>query len=73
MSTVTQVQDTKNAEGQPIKLAVAYDDEVHNQVRKPPLLLYMDRINCLASLVVQVRGLLAGVRYHHQISAYRGV
>ncbi|KAF2036263.1 TauD-domain-containing protein [Setomelanomma holmii] len=30
MATVTQVQEATNAEGQPIKLAVAYDDKVHN-------------------------------------------
>jgi hypothetical protein len=30
--TVTQVQEAKNAQGQPIKLAVAYDDKVHNEV-----------------------------------------
>jgi hypothetical protein len=32
MATVTQVQEATNASGQPIKLAVAYDNEVHNQV-----------------------------------------
>jgi len=32
MATVTQVQEATNASGQPIELAVAYDDEVHNQV-----------------------------------------
>lgn len=33
MATVTQIQEATNAEGQPIKLAVAYDDKVHNEVR----------------------------------------
>lgn len=32
MATITQVQEATNAEGQPIKLAVAYSDEVHNEV-----------------------------------------
>ncbi|KAL6703596.1 hypothetical protein ACN47E_009541 [Coniothyrium glycines] len=31
MATVTQIQEAKNAEGQPIKLAVAYSGEVHEQ------------------------------------------
>lgn len=32
MATTTQVQEVINAEGRPIKLAVAYDDKVHNEV-----------------------------------------
>ncbi|KAF2689028.1 dioxygenase-like protein [Lentithecium fluviatile CBS 122367] len=31
MATVTQTKEATNAEGQPIKLAVAYDDKVHNE------------------------------------------
>ncbi|PVH93111.1 TauD-domain-containing protein [Periconia macrospinosa] len=32
MATITQTQDVANADGQTIKLAVAYDDNVHSQV-----------------------------------------
>ena len=42
MATVTQVQEATNAEGQPIKLAVAYDDKVHNEVSFIPLLILLD-------------------------------
>ncbi|KAJ4368752.1 hypothetical protein N0V83_005834 [Neocucurbitaria cava] len=31
MAAVTTVQETTNADGEPIKLAVAYDDKVHNE------------------------------------------
>lgn len=34
MATVTQVHEATNAEGQPIKLAVAYNDDVHDKVRE---------------------------------------
>lgn len=37
MATVTQTLESANAEGQPIKLAVAYDDTVHNGVSNPRL------------------------------------
>lgn len=36
MATVTKLQEATNAEGKPIKLAVAYDDTVHNDVRTLP-------------------------------------
>ena len=32
MVTVTQVEEATNAEGKPIKLAVAYDEKVHGSV-----------------------------------------
>lgn len=35
MATVTQTLESANAEGKPIKLAVAYDDKIHNSVRIP--------------------------------------
>jgi len=37
MATVTQIQEATNAEGQPIKLAVAYSGEVHGEVLRPYL------------------------------------
>ncbi|KAF2449115.1 TauD-domain-containing protein [Karstenula rhodostoma CBS 690.94] len=33
MATVTQLQEATNADGQPIKLAVAYSDQVHNEAK----------------------------------------
>lgn len=35
MATVTQTLESANAEGRPIKLAVAYDDTIHNSVSMP--------------------------------------
>lgn len=35
MATVTQTLESANAEGKPIKLAVAYDDKIHNSVSLP--------------------------------------
>lgn len=32
MATVTQTLESANADGKPIKLAVAYDDKAHNGV-----------------------------------------
>lgn len=32
MATVTQTLESANAEGKPIKLAVAYDDQIYNAV-----------------------------------------
>jgi sulfonate dioxygenase len=32
MATITQIQESKNTEGQPIKVAIAYSDEIHKQV-----------------------------------------
>lgn len=34
MATITQTLESANAEGKPIKLAVAYDDKVHNAVSR---------------------------------------
>jgi sulfonate dioxygenase len=34
-TTTTTVQEATNAEGQPIKLTVAYDDKIHNEVNLP--------------------------------------
>lgn len=35
MATVTQTLESANADGKPIKLAVAYDDTIHNSVSMP--------------------------------------
>ena len=64
MATVTQVQEATNAEGQPIKLAVAYSDEVHNEV----LLLRMKRVTGLNPNTVQVLGVSARLRHHNKVS-----
>jgi hypothetical protein len=40
MATTTALKEVINAEGKPIKLAVAYDDEVHAKVCSSPIAIY---------------------------------
>lgn len=56
MATVTQTLESANAEGKPIKLAVAYDDKIHNSVNIPKEIT-VTSWNILMCKIVQICGI----------------
>lgn len=77
MATVTQIQEATNADGQPIKLAVAYSDQVHDQVLietdLPCLLILYCKwglSNQAETRLVEVCCVPTCIRQHNQVSAY---
>lgn len=71
MATVTQVQEATNAEGQSIKLAVAYDDKVHSEVCNHCF------VSCLRAIfikpIVEICSLSSRVRHYDQVHTNRVV
>lgn len=71
MATVTQVQEATNADGQPIKLAVAYSDEVHDQVRFRTLYQISSHMLHVAQIITnanpgpdEIRNIPTCIRHH---------
>ena len=70
MATVTQVQEATNAEGQPIKLAVAYVDQVHETVRTNKGLLSWPKYS---RIVVEVPSLSPCIRHYNEVPTDRAL
>lgn len=57
MATITQTVESANAEGKPIRLAVAYDDKVHNAVSSLRITTVYFPVDILIRNIVQICGL----------------
>lgn len=73
MATVTQTLESANAQGKPIKLAVAYNDKIHNSVSLPQEEKMDTSCLILIYSIVQVCSVPARLRHDHQVPAHRTV